>query len=372
MKKLIIITIILLYLLTLGGCSKTTSIELSDYADIKISGYDGKGKASLNINWGDFENAIFTKEELNSLSSLSKASELENSIKYSLDKTEGLFNGDKVTLNITWDKDVAKKHNLKFSSAKREITVTGLEKLTEVDLFADIYVEFEGVSPEAKAIIRNTSNDAFLKTVSYNADNSFNLSNGDKIIVTAGVTPEAAENKGYSINETKREYTVSGIDEYITSYSTIDSDTLSRMDKQSRDVIDSEIASSLHYRATLYPGSFSFSNYYNSIDIKEINLIHSYFFKLKDGISKSYSDVSNSIFMVYEVTFTTSLTAPNETDTVYLPIYYKSIIKRSDGTIDLVITDARITSAKSNSWDNMYRDTVTVNKAKYDYEEISY
>jgi hypothetical protein len=382
MKKGLLLVIILCFLmLFLVGCGGGNNIDLSNFAEIKITGYDGKGTASLNINWDMFEETVFTKAELGTFTSLGKIVDVEDSIEYSLDKTGEISNGDTVTLHVKWDKEVAKKYKLKLSASKKTVKAKDLEVLTEIDLFADVHIDYEGVAPEARAIVRNASSDAFLKNVNYKADNTRNLRNGDTLTITASITPEAAEKNGYTIGQTQKAYTVSGIDEYIREYNDIDSETFGKMDKQARDVFASRFAQRSIWELTrlLYPSGHSGYLTADSLDVKEINLKCSYFFVLKDGMDKGYGDVNNSIFMIYEIKFTTNLTNEGEVnladdgklDIVYLPVYYKEFIKRDSGKIDVKITDANIYS-QNESFDDIYRDVVERNKAKYEYEEINY
>lgn len=371
-KKLFLPLILFLFLLT--GCS-SAKIELSQYADIKISGYNGYGFADVNVNWSALE-AEFTKnDKQDSVTVFAKLMSLESSIEYSVDKKENLSNGDIVNLTVKWNKDIAKKHKLSFTTKKLSVKVEKLEEPKKLDLFTDLHIEYEGISPKASAILRNASSDPFIKNISYYIKDNipFNISNGDKIIVEAKITKEDALKKGYIIETTEKEITVDGIDEYITKYESIDNDTLEKMKKQAIDLIESNIASVYDYMITLYPDVFfGLDSFQDSINIIENNLKHAYFFSLKPGIDESFGTVNNSIFLVYKIKFTTSHTKIGTEDVVYLPVYFKDIVKRSDGKIDVNIVEAMITKAKSSNFDNLYRDIVTVNKAKYDYEEINY
>ena len=55
---------------------------------------------------------------------------------------------------------------------------------------------------------------------------------------------------------------------------------------------------------------------------------------------------------------------------MYLPVRFSNIILRENGAVDVVLTDAVITDARSKSYDDLYRDTVTAQKAQYTYEII--
>ena len=242
-------------------------------------------------------------------------------------------------------------------------------ELIEIDLFAEVFIEYEGVAPEARAILRNASNDAFLKNVSYRIDNGSYLSNGDIITVTASISAETAEANGYLINETEKVFTVAGIDEYVKSYDMLDDEAFDRMEKRARELVDAALADSLP-QLYLYPEDIYTRT--TNVEIQEVKLAHSYFFVLKDGIHSGYKTPNNRIALIYEVSFTSSRTAAGETDVVYLPVIFEDIIMRGDGTIDVVLTKAELSYKRSNVFENMYREVVTASKAKYDCEEIDY
>ena len=369
----LIVTILVLFL---GGCQSTERVNLTSFASISFSGYDGKAMASLNIDWGALEEAVLADNEINTLASLSKITEIEDSIHYSLDKTEGLSNGDIVNLQINWNDDIAKKYNLSFHAEPLSVSVSGLELLEEIDLFVDIFIEYDGIAPEAYAILRNASTNAYLKTIQYSVENPFDLRNGDTIVVIAHTTHEAAESRGYTFQNAQKSFIVDGIDEYIKSYSLIDEETFEKLDKQARDVISTALAKrDLSLQRLLYPSTANtlwVDIIKNSFQLIEVNLKCSYFFVLKDGMTKTYNDVNNSIFIIYEVKFTSDNTDENnEYDIVYISVFYKDFIKRDRGNIDVRVTDASIRSSY-DSYDNLFREVVESNKARYDYEEIVY
>ncbi|WMJ77836.1 hypothetical protein RBQ61_02600 [Sedimentibacter sp. MB35-C1] len=369
MKKKLFLLFITLFLLT--GCS-SNKIDLSQYANISISGYNGYGTASVKINWTELESELLQDDNNSSLETFTELAIIEDSIKYSIDKSENLTNGDTVNLTVNWNKDLAKKYKVSFTANNASVKVENLEEPKEVDLFTDIHIEYEGVSPNASALLRNASNDPFLKNIYYDLDNSYNISNGDTITVSANISKENAIRNGIIINNTEKEFTAEGLDEYITEYASIDTDTLEKMKSQANDLIESQIAGKYSYNSILYPDVFFPDVSRDSINIVENALKHAYFFTLKSGMDKGFNDVDNSIFLVYEIKFTSDITKENSQDVTYVPVYFKNIIKRSDGILDVNITDAYITNDASSNLDNVYRDTVTANKAKYNYEEIDF
>lgn len=354
--------------ITLSGCGGKT-FDLSNLVIIKSSGLDTKGKANVSVDWSLLE-AEIKKNAKNEMVAVQQALELENSILFELDKEEDLSNGDKITLTISWNKDVAKEAGFKFKGDSQTLTVSDLREAKDIDLFADLKLDYDGVSPDAELIIRNESSDSFVKSVNFSADSSSNISNGDVITIKAQYDTSKAESAGYLVSKTEKQYTVSGIDEYIQKYEDIDDETMKAMEKQAIDLIEATFADEYIISSLLYPDDFNkrFNVNFDDIKLNQLTLTDNYFFVLKAGMTVEWGDVNNSIFMVYKAEYSDNYGADN---VIYMPVYFKNIIKREDEKIDVVITDAVISDYNNSNFDNMYRDVVTSNKAKYEYEEIS-
>lgn len=127
---------------------------------------------------------------------------LVSSIQYAAEPNENLSNGDTVVLSVTWDADIADEYGLKFKGNSREVPVAELKDAQAVDLFAGIEIDYSGVSPDLTAQVRNTSDDAFLKTVQYSVQPMHGIAKGDTVTVTARYNSAEAEKYGYIPKET--------------------------------------------------------------------------------------------------------------------------------------------------------------------------
>lgn len=181
--------------------------------------------------------------------------EIENSnyqLNYIFDKTEGLKNGDTVhvTVSAPYGDDLAKYCVSNIGSVPsttgKDFKVSGLGDMESFDPFSDIKIEFDGYSPNGKASLSNEGN-YYLK---YEMDKSEGLKNGDKIVVTVSA-PYGDDINEYCRTEyekkpasTKKEYTVSGLPEYVTAIADLPEAELTKMKNESEDLIKSEISSS--------------------------------------------------------------------------------------------------------------------------------
>ena len=368
---LLVLTIIftLLFSCLLTGCTKTKTLDLMEFATVNFSGVDSKGTANVSVDWSAFENTI-AAEIADEGEQFGALLDLESNIGYALDKTAGLSNGDTVTLTVSWNEEVAKKYGFSFKGEDRTFTVEKLQEAVEIDLFADIYVDFEGVSPDLSVKIRNTSKDPFIQNVRYTAEPDYMVAEGDSITVKATYLQSNADKYGYIPISDEKTYVVENVDKYISDFNQIPEDILAQMDQQARDVIESKLVDFGDCLFHLHPDDNTSSAYYDhtSVKIDSIQLKEYQFFKLKDGAAIGWNDVYNSIFLVYEIKATDN--AAPDGFVVYLPVYYSNMILCDTGDFNVILTDAYITSAKSNSYDSLYRNTVSYNKANYNYTII--
>lgn len=366
MKKVKIFLLACVTAFLFTGCGEK-EVKLSDYIDVRYSGINGRASASVDIHFSDLE-SIVLGENPQEINQVFQMAQLEDSIKYELSRDTNLSNGDTIKMLLQWDEDMAKECGVKFSESEILFTVSGLEDGKEIDLFADIEIDYSGVSPEATASVRNTSQDAFISMIQYSVMPSDKLAIGDEICVTAKCDVDRAEEKGYIVSETERTFIVEGIDEYISEYASIDEELRTAMDEQARDKIDARLADRWKYGKTMYPDLI----YAGEIEVQEIvdiNLCKVYFLSLKDGLtgdSFTFTD-RNIVYFVYEVTVIDSKTEDGKT--TYIPVYFKDLIMRDNGKLDVVLTDAQFTYSTYNSFDDFYRECVTAKKDRYNIEE---
>lgn len=376
-KKILLCSTLILLMLGLLGCGPKR-VDLMDIATVKYTGIDGEGKASVHMEWKEVESYLNSnvnaKKGINLLSIVT----LEDSVEYSLDKKENLSNGDKIELTVTYNKKLAKDLGLNLRGKSKKIKVEGLKEAVDIDLFSDIEVDFNGVSPFGKAEIRNTSSNSFLKSVRYEIVSDSNIKKEDTVKVKANYSTTEAEEEGYRIKETTKEYTVDEIDEYITDVDSIDEETMAKIESHSKDLINASFAKDNYYMyiynslsnaAAKFNSSYSYLSTLDksTIKVNSIDLEKKYFLSLKAGQSRGYSsEKSNKLYMVYKVNVTDNCFP--ESTTVYVPIYFNDIIKRTSGDIDMVLTDGKMQKGYDNL-DNVYRESVTADKDKYDYNE---
>ena len=129
---------------------------------------------------------------------------------------EAKSNGDKVTFTAsTWGdlskgylKSNGKYYSVKESDLTKVFEVSGLEELTEIDIFEGIAFKYSGRAPKLSVTIDKSEMDELLQNnVTYRLDKSTGLAIGDTITVTATIYSDRRLNEeGYTYDHEKMTY----------------------------------------------------------------------------------------------------------------------------------------------------------------------
>lgn len=216
-KKICMLFAALFAVLALTGCGSKVKINLQEYIHVELYGADGYGDADADMDMLELEALILSacKENESELAQLAKL-ELLDGIKYKLDKSENLSNGDKITVTVTYpdsledalDADITPK-----SGESWTVEVSGLGEADKVDVFEGITLEY-GVGNTLRV-------DALYTDLEYTLSLPQGLSNGDTVMITVSVPDDSADIESYCMETYGKmplsdscEYTVTGIDEY--------------------------------------------------------------------------------------------------------------------------------------------------------------
>lgn len=227
--KYFVLGLISMAVVGLTGCGGT-KVDMTDYVTVEFTGINGDGTAACQIDAvkleqdlaGD-EDGQISQEELEKLAWITQ---FEMTLSCELDQETGLSNGDKVTVMVRYDEDFAKENKVKVTGEKKEFKVEGLKDPIEVDAFASgifqsdtgVLLEYSGTAPDVSLTIRNQCTREPESLITYSADRTSGLKNGDEIRITAELSAQAAE-EGYVLKETEKTVTVEGLDSYVSSLS---------------------------------------------------------------------------------------------------------------------------------------------------------
>lgn len=221
-KTLICLLVMALCLgLTACGAEK---IDMEPYLSVRYSGYNGNGRAHVDFDFSAFEYGIMSQWKGNDqFEKLGELTEVELTIAYTADITEGLSNGDTITARITLDEELAKEYGYTFTGLEKKFTVEGLTEPVMIDPFDEsiIHVSVDGISPFADVTLdyvgSRTAPEAY---ITYTVDNQYDLANGDTFTITATMSEKYTQ-QGYLLTRNELTVTVEGLKSYITDVSAL-------------------------------------------------------------------------------------------------------------------------------------------------------
>ena len=293
----VFIAFVSIAIVVLTSLGKTT-VDMSKYYEIEIKGFNGFAKASVSRISDPYQELLSEGKLTNkdSLNSALRFSAFFADIDKKLSKESGISNGDTVELTFTYNEKLAKQLKLKIKNKTIKKKVSGLEEGKKVDLFADLEVEFSGISPNGSVKISNNNGDDLIRRVRYTADKRSKLKNGDKIVITASYDENYAIENGYAVESNTKEYTVSGLGYYLDDKAEISAEHKAAFEKEFKDRIDSVLASRWD---NIYQG-FGESVYGGEkVSVSVPQLEKGYILSVKDP-DASYSNY-NKLIMIYKV-----------------------------------------------------------------------
>ena len=95
-----------------------------------VSGYDGSGKIDGDITIDEVKKQNYL-DAIKKEDKRNRANDLLNSISYSADKTEGLSNGDSISVNASYDSAIAEELGVNISGTSTTINISGLKNIPE-------------------------------------------------------------------------------------------------------------------------------------------------------------------------------------------------------------------------------------------------
>ena len=262
--------LLILMLLTLTACGGETKVDMAPYLSVSYTGHNGKGVARVDFDFSEFEYGIMSQwKDADNLEKLGKLTAVEMTITYAADISEGLRNGDTITVKIDLDEKLAKENGYTFTGLEKKFTVEGLTEAIEIDPFAeDIFgsgklvdVTLEGTDPFVCLYIRNTAAlGEPVRGITYKADNDWNLKNGDTVTVTATLDKKF-EQQGYVLSRTECTITVEGFERYASAAADMTSTVLQSIsDRAYQECVAGNVANIYEGNDCMTPWGVRFDN----------------------------------------------------------------------------------------------------------------
>ncbi|MCR5272889.1 MAG: YARHG domain-containing protein [Lachnospiraceae bacterium] len=357
-------------------------INLNDYVKIETEGYDGYGSAQVNIDWDAINTKYGSKLEFSDnakseygdfISLMTPLEAVKGCVSVTLDNTSYLSNGDELTYTWNVDETLTDYVDCEVSFKDGGTKVSGLTEIETFDAFANLSVSFSGIAPYGTAEYDYSGSE--LDSYDFYFENNSDLSNGDKVVVKIDESciEECAQEYGKAPETLEKEYTVEGLNSYITKSSEITDEAISNMKSQAEDVYYS-YAAKYFGEGEEVKGLTYLGNYLLTCKTDGYGINNRLFLVYKVDIHNSYSygtksyDKINNVY--WYVAFSDLMTDGNESVTVDISYY--------ETPYDSFEIDSNISSGwYTQSWyyygyeslDDLYKAVVTSNLDTYNHED---
>lgn len=223
-------------------------------------------------------------------------------------QSEGLSNGDEITVKITTSGVAAEK----IKSIELTYVVEGLEEIETVDVFSNIAVTFSGVSGNGTLKYELLSDDNILNSCTFKISHNDDLKNGDTVTLTITNTSFIFDKYKVVPIQTSKEYTVYSLSEWANK----DSIPLSLF----QEFANSFVSEENEENAQSSGGGFTYT---------EAKLFGIYYLsKKEDVVFGSANEIH--IIVCYDRYF------GGERDmTIYVPLRFENLVLDSEGKVNV-------------------------------------
>lgn len=374
-------SLLLLCVMCLGpltACGGKT-LDMQNYASAVFDGLDTKGSAMVALDYDKIADEVLGQApDLASgdklLQYTADRMALEMALQCQYARVNDLSNGDTFHATVQVNEEKAKELGFSVKNTELQFTVEGLREPEIIDAFQDVEVKFVGCAPYAEADVLNNSRDEFLKYVDFVAEPAKNLNNGDTVTVTAHYSESRAEEYGYVLQSDTREYTVEGLDSYVTEFSQIDQETLAAIEQQGKDLIEGQFAYSGNKSGgTGYRLSIKLLDSYDysaTFTCGELTTAGYYLLNWKgDGFG---GRTHNTLVTVLQAPLQLQSDGTTTFDgTAYFAIPFYDLVRNAEGKTDVNLSKGEYSFDQSaTSLDQIYQEQVMQFKANYYVEEV--
>lgn len=379
--------------LSMTGCSGNKGVTVSgkDSCEITVEGMDGKGTIELDLDddkideialalYGD-PDSIPLDKYTEYLSAYSKFTSAVYSIDYSIvsDKKEDFSNGDVVKIKMDCNEEKMQEVGINLTDTEFEYTVEGLKEATSIDPFDGLKVEFTGISPNIKVEFDTSDCDSYVRNnVNFYVDgDNGDFANGEKFTVTASYNEYKAEQNSIIFTNSSKEYTVEGALEYPA---TLDGVDLTTIDTQFNDMLEAAMSDKKVYVGGKVNPTNSWSAEFEVTKV-EPKIVFKAYLNAKNTVS--YFRYNNKYDCFWEISVTAKCTDKGYGDdykvgqTINYKQYYVAGIENIPVDENKKIPDEYLNdydeefySDKDTTYQEIYNEWITANKADYNITEM--
>lgn len=297
MKKRVFYALVLALTFLLASCGATYTMDLTNGFELKYQGTEGEGKATVSTS---AEVGLKHLDGLMKAFEKNKSQEIDqavdkfvNSIHFTVQPNTGLKDGDKVKVNLEYDKEAAKKAGIqvKFKETEVEIpagTFPKIETLTEEKLKDAFQIEVNGIYPDVDVRVSTAASSpySFIQPFAQKVEPVSPEEIHVKVKLSA--SSYELEQKHLKLATDQLDYTVSTKSFYISELKQIPKADLQKMVQESKEQILSRLEN---------------KDFYSGIDPRthtDPQLVKGYLQVQKGTKSTGWFGFHNRILFVYE------------------------------------------------------------------------
>ena len=356
------------------------ALILSDYFEIKYDGYNGKGHVVITRK----DDMLFDEVDvirLEQKEALIKNKVVENDeylrfaagIEAMAEPMNNLKNGDTFVISYLYDEELAKRLRINVDDSEATYTVEGLsdaQPLSVDDLFKDIEVSFQGISPDLTMLITNKSTNPLIKSLVFNAvDYKEKYTEGETVKIKCYFNEGERLHDSFYIDapadECVREYTAAGEASYVTSLDQIPSSVISEaFEVGKKAFVDAnEYGVRIFCEANLVP---VYINQQATFRYLNPRIIAAYFKAVNPEEAGKLGNDYNELDLIYEVPITQ---ADGVTCNCEAVVRFSDFVLTKDGSVKYDFSAPSIISASHNN-SSIHKNVVTRYEDTYSIEKL--
>lgn len=339
-------------------------LDISKYITAEYVGINGYAKGNYTFDKEAFYNDLAKNE--NNESKLASYKNFADSIVVTSDDTT-IKNGENVKLNISYDNAAMKATGYHIKKDSYSFVANGIAEGKNVNLFQDISVKINGISPEATAIVLNNSEDEYLKTLQYKTDKSTGLANGDRIMITCEVTAQELASHGYTTSGTSVMYDVSGLSTYVSDVNRITKEVVYNVANIDKTMLDEETVDTTFRMVYKLTGNRDFLGLINNESLSDFNISKAYFLKKKSS-NKNINDPENILILVNKI----KINADDRSEEGYAAVLHYNVYTKADGsTVEVDTSNLKNQYALGQNEEELIQLNVNNKEAGYEITQIN-
>lgn len=340
--------------------TSNTVYSLAAVTKLSLAGYDSKGYVKAEI-----DGSSLTDEEQD-------LKEILKTVEIDFSKKEQLSNGEQIEIFYSYDEKLAEELNIEISDATTTFTVENLpqaEVITYEQLFSDIEIKLEGMSPTLAAEVINHSSHPYIQTMNFIIRNPKEFyKKGDVITVEAVFDEQEAIDYRYAVEAGsegyRKEYPIENMDAYLMDCEKITDEMLDTLIQAGTKCFTdaNEYGLRIFSEAGRMP---VWINKKTTFEWQNPYVISAYFNAAKEDALATAGEFMNDIKIVYGVTL---MQADGVNCDAEIVVRFNGIMEKADGSIDLALESGSMISASHK--DKFIKDIVRNKYAEDNYESV--